>query len=149
MSSASISAASAQPSPQARLRARIAVASTSRRAGESTLESASPAIGRDGSRITAAATTGPASGRRPASSTPAIRPGRLQSDPAWRESCRCLMPVFAPRDQFQDGLGSAGTRVPAQVTVHASVGLAESAQVRSFELPEHRGPEHVGADLRR
>ena len=38
----------------------------------SCLESRRPRIGRFGSRITAAATTGPASGPRPASSTPAI-----------------------------------------------------------------------------
>ncbi len=39
----------------------------------STFESAMPAIGLPGRRITAAATTGPASGPRPASSTPATR----------------------------------------------------------------------------
>src|SRR4051812_37942670 len=54
-------------------RSRIRAASTSRRSGVSTLESASPLMRRAGSRITAATTTGPANGPRPASSTPAIR----------------------------------------------------------------------------
>src|SRR2546425_7230728 len=45
-------------------------ASTSRRSGVSTLESARPLIRRSGFRITAPAYTGPASGPRPASSTP-------------------------------------------------------------------------------
>ena len=40
----------------------------------SSSESLRPGIGRAGSRITAAATTGPASGPRPASSIPQIRP---------------------------------------------------------------------------
>ena len=48
--------------------------SRSRRIAVSFLESARPAIGLRGSKITAAATTGPAKGPRPASSTPAIRP---------------------------------------------------------------------------
>jgi len=39
----------------------------------SIFESAKPSIGCCGSRITAAATTGPASGPRPASSIPAIK----------------------------------------------------------------------------
>ncbi len=72
---ASISAASARPSAQASAWSRISAASTSRRRAESFFESASPAIGRAGSRITAAAITAPASGPRPASSTPAISIG--------------------------------------------------------------------------
>jgi len=58
---------------QAIARLRIEPASTSRRSGVSSFESRSPRTGRSGSRITAAATTGPASGPRPASSTPAHR----------------------------------------------------------------------------
>ena len=73
MFSASISAASAQATAQAVARAATASASRARAAAPSVLESASPATGRPGSRITAAATTGPASGPRPASSTPATR----------------------------------------------------------------------------
>src|SRR6478609_1840776 len=46
------------------------------------IESARPAIGWMSSRITAAATTGPASGPRPASSTPAIRPTPSQLKPS-------------------------------------------------------------------
>src|SRR6185312_3448118 len=55
---------------QASALARIAAASSSRAASESTLESARPAMGRAGSSTTAAANTAPASGPRPASSTP-------------------------------------------------------------------------------
>src|ERR1700681_2490220 len=49
--------------------------STSRRAAVRIFESASPRMRRAGSRITAATTTGPASGPRPASSTPAVSRG--------------------------------------------------------------------------
>jgi hypothetical protein len=55
---------------QARACSRMMGASSSRRASVSFLESRRPSIGRFGSRMTAAANTGPASGPRPASSTP-------------------------------------------------------------------------------
>ncbi len=70
----SISAASTQPMAQALALLRTRAASRSRPADDSCLESRRPAMGRRGSRITAAATTGPARGPRPASSTPAVRP---------------------------------------------------------------------------
>ncbi len=69
----SISSASAQATEWHNARSRISSARRSRSSGSSTLESASPRMGRAGLRITAAATTGPASGPRPASSTPATR----------------------------------------------------------------------------
>src|SRR5579884_769307 len=56
-------------------RSRMRAASAARRAGPSTFESASPRMRRAGSSITAATTTGPASGPRPASSTPAVSGG--------------------------------------------------------------------------
>ena len=71
---ASISSTVASAIAQASAFSRISMASRSRRAAESFFESARPTIGRAGSRITAAATTGPASGPRPASSTPQIMP---------------------------------------------------------------------------
>ena len=77
MLSVSISCTDADPIAQHRARAQIWSNSRSRCKALSFLESASPVIGLRGSRITAAATTGPASGPRPASSTPAIRPGRV------------------------------------------------------------------------
>ncbi len=51
----------------------IWIASASRRASVSFLESRRPSIGLAGSNITAAAKTGPAKGPRPASSTPQMR----------------------------------------------------------------------------
>ncbi len=75
MFNTSISAASTQPMAQAlacQPDSRAPVVRAPR--GVSCLESRRPAMGRRGSRITAAATTGPARGPRPASSTPAVRP---------------------------------------------------------------------------
>ena len=54
----------------------------SRVRGLSVLESASPATGLRGSRMTAAATTGPTSGPRPASSTPATSPVVFRAETA-------------------------------------------------------------------
>jgi len=70
----SISAALASAMHQASAFSLISAASASRRFSVSFLESLRPAIGRAGSRITAAAVTGPASGPRPASSMPQTRP---------------------------------------------------------------------------
>ena len=69
----SISSTEATATAQASARSRIATASASRVGSLSCLESASPSMGRAGSRITAAANTAPASGPRPASSTPQSR----------------------------------------------------------------------------
>ena len=52
---------------------RISTASSVRCSAVSTFESASPSMPRPGRKTTAAATTGPAKGPRPASSTPAMR----------------------------------------------------------------------------
>ncbi len=67
--SASISAGSAQPIPKHSARRRIAALKRARVSALKTFESAMPAMARPGRRITAAATTGPAKGPRPASST--------------------------------------------------------------------------------
>jgi hypothetical protein len=69
----SISSTVACATAQAIARSLMRPASTSRRSGASTLESARPLMRRFLSRITAAAYTGPASGPRPASSTPHTR----------------------------------------------------------------------------
>src|SRR4051812_16987326 len=66
----SISSTLAEDTAQAVARSLMRSASTSRRSAFRTLESASPRICFAGLRITAAAYTGPASGPRPASSTP-------------------------------------------------------------------------------
>ncbi len=67
-------------------------------------------MGRPGRRITAAATTGPASGPRPASSMPATRRLTGAMPPARRA------PRFEQRD---DGLRRARARVAAQVGVNS------------------------------
>ena len=90
---ASISQGSDQPIPNAMQRSRILPESSSRTSAHSALESAMPRMGRRRSRITAAATTGPASGPRPASSTPAVKPRRRRSSVAWRCVSARLMPV--------------------------------------------------------
>src|SRR5678816_775563 len=66
----SISSTLATATDQASARSRISSARRSRAASVRTLESASPSMGLAGSRTTAAAKTLPASGPRPASSTP-------------------------------------------------------------------------------
>ena len=80
----SISSRSAQPTAHASARSRISGASRSRSRRSAPSNRASPRMRRRGSRITAAATTGPASGPRPASSTPATR----ADQPAARASHR-------------------------------------------------------------
>ena len=104
--------------------------------GLETFESRIPRTRRLGSRITAAATTGPASGPRPASSTPATRPGAASgsaSDRArisriarrsfshlsslmpsrWRPVARCF-------DELDDRVRCARTRVAAQCLVYGA-----------------------------
>src|SRR4051812_2913034 len=70
MFSRSISSTVENATDQASARSLSRAASTWRRSGVSSLESARPLMRRAGSRITAAAYTGPASGPRPASSMP-------------------------------------------------------------------------------
>ena len=70
----SISATLALATLKQTARLRISRSSRSRSSGVSSFESLRPRIVRFSSRITAAATTGPASGPRPTSSTPAISP---------------------------------------------------------------------------
>src|SRR5258708_24777163 len=83
----SISKASAAPIAEARARSRMRAASTARRSGSSSLLSSSPRMGRSGSKITAAANTGPNRAPRPASSRPAmaVQPARRKA-----RSCRLV-----------------------------------------------------------
>ena len=69
----SISSGLAMPTLQATALSRISRKSSSLRFSESFLESFSRRISQSLGRITAPATTGPAKGPRPASSTPQIR----------------------------------------------------------------------------
>ena len=83
MSSASMSRAATTPTPTASARrADLAVRAARAPPASSFLESSRPGQDAPGGRITAAATTGPASEPRPASSTPAMRenPRRESSD---------------------------------------------------------------------
>ena len=84
MLSSSISSTLAHATDHASARSLIRGARASRFFAVNFFESASPSIGRSGSRITAAAQTGPASGPRPASSTPAVRRGVSASSSAKR-----------------------------------------------------------------
>ena len=131
--SRSISSHSTNSIRHASARSTISGYSASRRASLSFLESFRPSIGRCGSRMTAATDTGPASGPRPASSTPAIRSGRVLRWPRadLRTTCRGLHHV-APcagsqrdggrrrvdrcrNDQFRHRIGSARGRIAAQL----------------------------------
>src|SRR6266571_6113513 len=67
----SIVSASTKPTPMATARERMTTYSDSRSSGVNRFESSTPAIRVPGPSTTAAATTGPASGPRPASSSPA------------------------------------------------------------------------------
>src|SRR6185312_1884484 len=88
MFNASIPSRSAHATAQAMHRARMSVARRSRSSGVRVLESARPRIRRLGSRMTAAATTGPARGPLPASSTPATRLSSTASPTGIVENCR-------------------------------------------------------------
>ena len=74
---ASISAASASPTETSRAVSAISLKSRSRRSGKRHFESLRPGNSFWRGRTTAAATTGPARGPRPASSTPAIHENPL------------------------------------------------------------------------
>ena len=69
----SIVGASTIPMPIATARARMTASNSSRSSGVRSFESFTPSIRVPGPKMTAAATTGPASGPRPASSSPATR----------------------------------------------------------------------------
>src|SRR5690606_33769090 len=88
--------------------------SFSRRSAVSFLESANPAMGFKSSKITAAATTGPANGPRPASSTPATKPG----------ACHCRQTCSgSAREDFLDGMGRQSRCVFAQNFVQSGKSL--------------------------
>src|SRR5665811_2365885 len=88
--------------------------SFSRRRGVSTLESAKPLIGCKSSRITAAASTGPASGPRPASSTPATKPAAPQA------SAACLTAACSALEHLLDRIGGQSWCVALQFNVQRS-----------------------------
>ena len=108
----SISSTSPHATHQASAFSRISRASASRFFAVSFLESANPSIGRAGSRITAAAQTGPARGPRPASSTPATYRSESspQSDPPKRSSSAGSGWAV----EFFFGMGSLSTTTPAR-----------------------------------
>src|SRR5216683_2051519 len=92
----SISSGSTTPRPTATARRRISTSSRSRTAAVRTFESATPSRCVPGGKTTAAATTGPASGPMPTSSTPATcwMPTRQRS------VSRCGAAVAGPRPRF-------------------------------------------------
>src|SRR5437667_7358934 len=92
----SISSGSTTPMPTATARRRISTPSRSRRAAVRTLESATPSRRVPGGKTTAAATTGPASGPMPTSSTPAT----CRMPTRQRSVSRCGAAVAGPRRRF-------------------------------------------------
>src|SRR6266849_3344329 len=125
MLSRSISSTLAKATAQAIARCLILPARISRRSGGSTLESASPRTWRAGSRITAAAYTGPASGPRPASSTPQTTTLRI-----------------FPVEDIQDRVGGFLDGVPPQQLVELGEALALAAlRARIAQQREQRGGE--------
>src|SRR5574341_348195 len=97
----SISAASTSAVAQARARSRMRAARSSRTFSEMSLESRRPRMGRLGSRMTAAATTGPKSEPRPASSTPATE--RAPVAQALRSKLRVQRSFFKKRSFLAAG----------------------------------------------
>ena len=141
--------------PGAGSRADLARPAPRARGAVSAFESARPAIGRDGSRITAAATTGPASGPRPASSTPATRPGRRQSRTPWPARARVSSDRPSRGEQLEDGLRGPLAGVAAQAA--RWMALEAPAQTRpgrrasscaSTARPEPLGPHLLLEELR-
>src|SRR5438094_3821469 len=92
----SISSGSTTPRPTATARRRISTSSRSRRAAVRTFESATPSRRVPGGKTTAAATTGPASGPMPTSSTPAT----CRMPTRQRSVSRCGAAVAGRRRRF-------------------------------------------------
>ena len=95
----------------------------------STLESARPRMRLRSSRITAAATTGPASGPRPASSTPAIRPGGSQA----RRGLLSLARTFSIASAASVGVSRSSSRAARRNVA------ARRAPSRGAAQPVQRG----------
>ena len=112
-----------------RLGADLVVQPLARAPAVSTLESARPAIGRSSSRITAAATTGPASGPRPASSTPATRPGASQLEAELLSACEDLRDGIGGRRARCRAAGRGAVRSKrARQRLAGAAGVVEPAQ---------------------
>src|SRR5436190_19979479 len=85
------------------------------------------------SRMTAAATTGPASGPRPASSTPATRPSTSKRNPS------CL-----GGEDFFDGIGGSLCGVAAQLAVQRVESLDQRRAARRLVEPGEGGLGQFG-----
>src|SRR5690606_11824579 len=133
----SISATVARPTAQLTARLVISRYSSSRRAALRRLESARPAMGWQGSSITAAASTSPARQPRPTSSTP-HQPAAPISISAWLG------------DQSGERLGGALAGLAAQLEVQAlELGDQLCAGGIVGQSPQHRLGQglHPGAIL--
>src|SRR5439155_14125595 len=116
--------------------------SSSRRSGESTFESATPRMRCSGVTTTAAATTGPASGPRPASSTPATRarPAR-HACPSYRYGADA---GAMGRSITSFGPGLAGRRHGHHALFLVARGLAgEPAEIVELRAPHLAVPHDV------
>ena len=98
---------------------RISRSSRSRSSGCSSFESFRPRIGPFSSRITAAATTGPASGPRPASSTPGHQPATstIRRSLSARKKVLACIRRSSSQDRL-DRIGGEPGGVAAQLAVH-------------------------------
>src|SRR6185437_2255519 len=124
----SISCTSTATTLQARARAVMRAQSFSRTGADSTLESSRPLMRRAGSRMTAATTTGPASGAQPASSTPARPPTSGQRRSRCRGSvAKMPAPSIAKVMQVSEDVGAIRVlqRGIAAVQVLASAAVAQ------------------------
>lgn len=136
----SISCSVAIPTPTARARATITSKSRVRSDAETCLESFTPARRQREGRMTAAATTGPARGPRPASSRPAIRrhPRRRASN-----SNSSVGPTMRPRDtSIGRAPNSRGRRnTERQLGLRSRNGFCRLFSLTSPSLSFHAGDE--------
>src|SRR4051794_9117562 len=132
---ASIVAASTAATAHATARSRTRPASTSRRSASSCFESFSPRTGRSGSRMTAAATTGPNRAPRPTSSTPAT---------AWKPRARSSRSSVASQ-RILPPAGSGRIEESAILFALAETGglALESAKVVQFGAADAAGAHHI------
>src|SRR5690349_15957426 len=139
---ASIVAASTAATDHATARSLIRPASTSRRSASSCLGSFRPRTGRSGSRMTAAATTGPNRAPRPTSSTPATAPKpRARSSRSSVASQRILPPADSGRMKepaMLFALAEAGGLAPESAKV-VQLGSADAAGADDIDVIDDAG----------
>src|SRR5579875_205031 len=142
----SISKASAAPTAQQSARDLICCARRSRSSGDRILLSHRPRMGREGSRMTAAANTGPKRLPRPTSSTPAMR-AKPRSRAARSKELRQRTEVRPAPPPREPGRADAAIRLPPRaMELPANRSLFALAQTGcfAFEIAQivELGPAH-------